>query len=294
MSRIIYIALAALLLPWQTAAETNVIASTSDLAWFAKQIGGELVTVEAVASPTADLHFVEVRPSYIVKVSRAKLALKVGLDLDMWMDRLVDASRNGSLQVVDCSKYIEPLEVPSFKADARYGDLHQYGNPHYWLGPQNVEAITLAIVEGLTSVDPDNALRFAENRTRLLTSIAKGLDSLKAKVERLRGLEVIAYHNSWPYFCEYVGLTTAGFVEPYPGVPPSPSHIKELSDLMVSRLVRVIVMEPYFDRRVPEKIASSAGATVVTLYPSIGGRDRTEGYLEWFEGNLDALLEELK
>lgn len=290
----ILILLAVLILPLAAAAETTVIASTADLAWFAEQIGGDEVSVDAIASPTADLHFVEVRPSYMVKLARADVALKVGLELDMWMDKLIDGSRNNDLMIIDCSKYIKPLEVPSFKADARYGDLHRYGNPHYWLGPQNIQAITDAIVEGLSSADPDHAELFADNQQRLLESTNNGLAALAPKIEKLHGIEIITYHNSWPYFDEYTGIEAAEFIEPYPGVPPSPSHVKELTDLVRSRGIKLIVMEPYFDKRVPEKIASSTGAKVVVLYPSIGGRDSGESYVQWFAGNIEALLEALK
>ncbi|MBD3404299.1 hypothetical protein GF420_15525 [candidate division GN15 bacterium] len=274
--------------------KVSVITSTADLAWFAKQIGGEEVSVDNIASPTADIHFVEIRPSFMVKVARADLALKVGLELDMWMDRIIDGSRNSDLVIVDCSRYIEPLEVPTFKADARYGDLHRFGNPHYWLGPQNLEPITQAIVEGLSEAAPEHADQFAANRDRLLDEINRGLEALQGKLERLDGVQAIFYHNSWPYFNEYTGIEAVEFIEPYPGVPPSPSHVKKLIDLVAEREIPVIGIEPYFDPRVPNKVASKSNATVVTLYPSIGGRNSDESYLEWFEGNVDALLEALR
>jgi ABC-type Zn uptake system ZnuABC Zn-binding protein ZnuA len=116
------------------------------------------------------------------------------------------------------------------------------------------------------------------------------LNALDSKIKRLAGVEAVYYHNSWPYFDDYVGIEAVDFVEPYPGVPPSPSHVKELSEHMTERGIKVIGVEPYFDKRVPEKIASASGATVITLYPSIGGRDSDESYVDWFEGNIDALL----
>jgi len=252
------------------------------------------VAVDAIASPTADIHFVEVRPSYMVKVARADLVLRVGLELDMWMDKIIDGSRNNDVEIVDCSQYIEPLEVPTFKADARYGDLHRYGNPHYWLSPANIAPITQAVVEGLAAVDPENAETYRASRERFLAEVEQALTAVQPKIERLKDRAVVFYHNSWPYFNEYTGIKAAGFIEPYPGVPPSPSHMKELTNLVQGREIKVIAIEPYFDRRVPEKIAASTGATVVTLYPSIGGRQNGESYGEWFEGNVDALLSGLR
>jgi ABC-type Zn uptake system ZnuABC Zn-binding protein ZnuA len=274
-------------------AKLRVVASTSDLAYFAQIIGGDRIDVARIASPTADIHFVEVRPSYMVTVKNADIALKVGLELDTWMDRIIDGSRNGNLKTVDCSKYIEPLEVPSFEADARYGDLHRYGNPHYWLSPDNLPAIFQAIEEGLSNADPGNADYYSANSQKFLSDLSQSIDSIKSRWGALAEKEVIYYHNSWPYFNKFVGLTAGGFIEPYPGVPPSPSHLASLIKLVKEKNIRLIAIEPYFDKRVPEKIASETGARVVVLYPSIGGRHSGETYLEWLNGNIDALIEAL-
>ncbi len=265
--------------------------STSDLAYFAKEIGGSLVEVTSIAAPSADLHYVEVRPSYMVKMRDAELVLKIGLELDTWIDRIIDGSRNSRLKKVDCSMYIEPMEVPSFKADASYGDLHRFGNPHYWLSPDNVEPITRAILEGLAGVDPANSGIFAQNRDRFLENLNSELPAIKALAAPLVGIEIITYHNSWPYFAEYFGIKLAGFIEKYAGVAPSPSHMGDLIELVEKQQIKIIAMEPYFEKRVPQRIAESTGARVVMLYPSIGGRDKTESYIDWLRGNINALLE---
>ncbi len=294
MRRLVYTLTLTVLLWSSSMAKVTVVTSTADLEHFARVIGGDLVEVTSIASPKSDVHFVEIRPSYMVKVSRADVVLKVGLELDTWMDRLIDGSRNSNLTIVDCSKYIEPLEVPTSQMDARHGDIHQYGNPHYWTGPQNVPEITRAVVEALTQAAPEHADTFRENEARYLEVLQAGLTKLESKIERLRGHEVVFYHNSWPYFNEYVGLQAADFIEPYPGVPPSPSHIKDLTDLVAARSIEVIAIEPYFDERVPDKIARTTGAVVVKLYPSVGGRFENSDYIRWLEGNIDALLEVLE
>ncbi len=280
-----------LALPLNLLGSVKVVTSTSDLAYFAKKVGGNLVEVSSIASPSADLHFVEVRPSYMVKTGDAGLILKIGLELDMWMDRIIDGSRNNKAKIVDCSKYIKPLEVPSFKADASYSDLHRFGNPHYWLTPENIAPITQAIAEGLSEVDPRNATIFGQNRERYLAELNSQITSIKDMASSLKGIEIITYHNSWPYFAEYFGIKLAGFIEKYPGVAPSPSHMAEIIDLIKGHQIKVIAMEPYFDRRVPEKITMATGAGVVTLYPSIGGRHENESYIDWLCGNIEALLQ---
>lgn len=269
----------------------KVVTSTSDLAYFARAIGADKVEVSSIASPDADLHYVEVRPSYMVKMRDADLVLRVGLELDSWIERIIDGSRNSKLKKVDCSKYVTPLEIPTFKADASYGDLHRYGNPHYWLSPANVEPITRAIAEGLTSVDPGNESVYEDNRAKLLAEINMELPAIKALAASLAGIEMITYHNSWPYFAEYFGIELPGFIEKFPGVAPSPSHMSDIIELIKKDHIKVIAMEPYFEKRVPQRIAESSGAKVITLYPSIGGHNESENYLEWLRGNVNALVE---
>ena len=279
------------LMPLAGQAAVNVVASTSDLAWFAREIGGDLVNVEAIASPLSDPHFVEVRPSYMIKVKRADVVLKIGMELDLWMDQIIDGSRNGNLRIIDCSANVSPMEVPSFKADARYGDLHRFGNPHYWLGPDNAAPIARSVMDGLAAADPDHADIYRRNCDSLLEIISGGIEQLRPDAAGIKNKEIIFYHNSWPYFCRFAGITAAGFIEPYPGVTPSPGHIKEIIDLVKARGIKIIAVEPYFDRRVPEKIALATGARVVTLYPSIGGRENGESYLDWLRYNIDILTE---
>jgi len=274
--------------------QINIVTSTTDLAWFAEVIGKDKVSVTSIAGPESDIHFIEIRPSYMRKVARADIVLKVGLELDMWVDRIIDGSRNSDLIIIDCSKYIEPLEVPTFEPDARHGDLHRYGNPHYWMGPGNVEPIMRAIVEGLSEADPENAAFYEKNKDEYLNSFKSELAEIKDGAKSLEGKEAIFYHNSWPYFNRFVGLEAAEFIEPYPGVPPSPSHVRDLVRLVESKDIKAIAVEPYFDKRVPEKIAAETGAKVITLYPSIGGRVDNETYTEWLRGNINALAGAIK
>ncbi|MFQ5607637.1 MAG: metal ABC transporter substrate-binding protein [Candidatus Zixiibacteriota bacterium] len=285
------ILLGLILVPLSAGARVKVVSSTSDLAYFATVIAGGHVDITTIASPKRDPHFVEVRPSFMMKMSRADVALKVGLGLDRWLDGIIDGSRNSDIVIVDCSKYIKPLEVPSFKADARYGDLHQQGNPHYWLGPDFVPSILRAITEGLAAVDPERAAEFDANRRNFLAEFDSSLTELTERAAVLRGEEIIFYHNSWPYLSEFTGLNVLGFVEQFPGVPPSPSHIKKLSELVLKRGVKVIAIAVYFDTRVPEKIAAATGARVVTLYPSLGAREKNESYLDFLDANLSLLKE---
>jgi ABC-type Zn uptake system ZnuABC Zn-binding protein ZnuA len=273
-------------------AKLNVVTSTSDLAYFVRTVAGDLAEVVAIASPLADVHFVEVRPSYMVKTRHADVVVKVGLELDLWMDKIIDGSRNNHVTIIDCSKYIQALDVPTFKADARYGDLHRYGNPHYWLTPDNVAPITRAIAEGLSKVDPEHAAAYNQNREAFLKLLEQDIPALRELAAPLAGKQCIAYHTSWAYFCSFTGLVVAGYIEPFPGVPPSPSHVAELKEEIPKAGIRLIVVEPYFDKRIPQRLADETGARVVTLYPSIGAQKEGESYTAFLRQNIDLLLEE--
>jgi len=275
-------------------AKVRVVCSTNDLAYFVKAIGDEKVKVDHIAHPKKDIHFVDVRPSFMIKVAKADIVFRVGLDLDLWMDQIINGSRNSNVIVLDCSKEVQPLEVPKYKADARYGDIHQRGNPHYWLTPANVKPITDVILSGLSKVDPDNAEFYTQRRDSVLADINQGISALQPQLDSLKGVEIIYYHNSWPYFDKFTGLQKAGFIEPFPGVPPSPTQMKSISDLVRSKGIKVIGVEVYFDKRPAEKIATGSSAKVVTLYPSIGGRDKNETYLQWVTGNIETILGALR
>ncbi|MEZ5357808.1 MAG: metal ABC transporter substrate-binding protein [Candidatus Zixiibacteriota bacterium] len=272
----------------------DVITSTSDLAYFAREIGGANVNVKAIAPPNADIHHIEVRPSYIMKLSKADVVFKIGMELDQWMDKLIEGSRNNNLEIVDCSKYIQPLEVPEFKADASYGDLHRFGNPHYWMNPYQVKHIVAAIAEGLAKADPESADFYENRRMQYLATLEKDIDALRKKAAPLAGVNVVFYHNSWPYFAEFTGVVAAGFIEPFPGVAPSPSQVKKITDLISGQGIKIIAVEPYFDKRVPEKIASMTEAKVVELRPSLGVDDKNESYTHWLDYNIERLLEALQ
>ncbi len=275
-------------------AKTRVVCSTNDLAYFVRAIGSDRVKVDVIAHPKKDIHFVDVRPSFMIKVAKADIVFRVGLDLDRWMDQIINGSRNSAVLVLNCSREIKPLEIPKYKADARYGDIHQLGNPHYWLSPTNIQPITDVIVSGLAKIDPGHSEEYTNRRDSVVNAINVGLKNLQPQLDSLNGAEIIYYHNSWPYFDEFTGLVTAGFIEPFPGVMPSPAQLKRISDLVRSKGIRVIGVEVYFDKRPAEKIASGSNAKVVTLYPSIGGRDKDETYLQWVTGNIDAILEALR
>lgn len=285
-----------LLLPAAVQAKLRVVTTTTDLKWLVETVGGDLVSVESLSSGDQDLHFVEPRPSRVVKLKRADLLVRVGLDLDGWVESLAAAAKNdrvapGGPGYVDASAGIEPLQVPTGKVDASMGDLHVYGNPHYWLDPANAAVITRNIADGLARVDPADAAAFAENRKKFLSVLDAKLKEWEKKAAPLRGLKVVTYHNSWVYFARRFGLTIAGNVEPKPGIPPSPAHLERLISLMKAQRVSAVMAEPFFPQGGPRMLSEKTGARLLVVPSSTGGVPGVKGYLDVFDFVLDRLLE---
>lgn len=285
------LAIAALAFALPAGAKVRVVASTSDLASIAGMVGGDLVETESIVTGKKDPHFVEILPSYMIKVARADIYLKVGGDLDYWADRIIDGSQNATLLIVDCSHDVEFLEKPTTRIDASQGDIHRQGNPHYWLDPQNGTIVARAIADALTKVDPANAGAYQAGLERFNEELARRMEEWRQLAEPLRGVEIITYHNSWPYFARAFGVSVVGFVEPKPGIEPTPSHTAQLISLVKSRGIRIIGREPYFSSRTPDSIARQTGAVVVVLPPSVGGSDDAADYFRLFDALLSRLTQ---
>jgi ABC-type Zn uptake system ZnuABC Zn-binding protein ZnuA len=271
------------------AGKVRIVAATTDLQDIAEAIGGDRVTVISIARGNQDPHYVEVLPSYMLKVKKADLYLMVGMELDLWSARIIDGSRNRKLQIVDCSRDIERLEVPTRKVDASLGDIHRFGNPHYWLDPANGKVIAQTIAEALIQVDPTGRQVFEANLDAFKESIDAQLASWEEEYAALRGRKIIFYHNSWPYFTSRFGLVTLQFLEPKPGVPPSPAHLNRLLDVIDQAGVKVVGMESYFSDQAPRFLADKMGAQVVKLAQSVGALPGVDSYLDIFEYNLKTL-----
>jgi len=271
-------------------AKVKVVASTSDLASIAELIGGDLVEAEAIVNGKKDPHFVEVLPSYMVKVGRADVYLKVGGDLDYWADRIIDGSQNSGLLIVDCSQNVEFLEKPTTRIDASMGDIHRQGNPHYWLDPANGTIIAETIAASLSRVDPGNSAAYERGLEEFRSRLEAKTEEWRRVAEPIRGMEIITYHNSWPYFARAFGIEIVGFVEPQPGIEPTPSHTAQLISMIRSRNIKIIGKEPYFSSRTPDSIARQTGASVVEMPPSVLGADDATDYFMLIDSLLLRLV----
>ncbi|MBA2565050.1 MAG: zinc ABC transporter substrate-binding protein [Gemmatimonadetes bacterium] len=291
------LALAALAAPTASAQKKiRVLTTTQDLAAIAREIGGEDVEVKAIARGYQDPHFVESKPSFILEASRADMLVFVGLDLEIgWLPNVITGSRNRRIQqggagYVDASRGVRLQEIPTGRITRELGDIHTYGNPHYWLDPANGRVIADNILAGLRRVDPQRAERYGARRDAFVTRLDRKIVEWTSLMAPYRGLHVVAYHNSWPYFVRAFGLVVDEFLEPKPGIPPSPSHIAAVIRLMRESGTKIILMEPYFSRKVPDLVAAKAGGKVVELAPSVAGTKEIATYFDLFDHDLRQLV----
>lgn len=259
---------ASLAIPGAALAKVRVAASTNDLASIASSVGGDQVEVFSIARPTSDSHRIEALPSYMVKVSRARLYLMVGLGLDLWANAIVDGSRNPGLRLVDCSRGIRALEVPTGKVDASMGDVHPNGNPHYWLDPRNGAIVARTIAQALAGVDPAHADQYRSRAEAFAHDAEQAHKAGEEVASRVASKTVFTYHRSWSYFADAFGLEVLGTVEPVPGIPPTARHLAQLVNIAKSRHVGLLIQEPYFSPDAGRFLSRQAGVRAIVASPS--------------------------
>ena len=295
-------AAAALLSGSPAGAQLKVMTSTTDLASIAKSVGGSLVSVAHVSEGYQDPHFAEAKPSFILQMRRADLFAFVGLDLEVgWMSLLVDGARNpkirpGAPGYVDVSKAISVLDRATGNVDRSQGDVHPLGNPHYWLDPENGRRIARLFATRFAQLDHENAPAYEANLKAFEARLSEAERGWQDDLAAIRGKPVVAFHTSWKYLAEYTGMTIVGFMEPKPGVPPSPSHLAGLILQMKRTGAKAIIMEPFYSRKDADFVAGKTGAQVVILPPSVGGLKgaKIDDYIALLQYDIALLARTLK
>lgn len=277
-------------------AQLKVVTSTTDLYDIASFVGGAQVTASHIGEGYQDPHFIEAKPSFVLKLRTADVWAFVGLDLEIgWMPLLLDGARNPKIRLggsgyMDISKAIPVMDVPNGAIDRSQGDVHPLGNPHYWLEPENGKRIARYFEARFTQLDPKNAATYAGNSKRFADSIDALSRELRATLASIKGKPIIAWHASWRYFAEYTGANIVGFMEPKPGVPPSPSHLVGVIQTMKRTGAKVILMEPFYDRKVAEFVVKNVpGSRVLILPPSVGGVPGVDSYLTLIRNDVAQL-----
>lgn len=278
----------------------NVVTTTEDLASIANEVGGDRIAVESIAKGYQDPHFVEAKPSFILKLIKANLLVAVGRELEIgWLPPLIQQSRNAKVQpggdgYLDASERTKILEIPQGQITRAMGDVHPSGNPHYWLDPENGKIIGREIADKLSQFRPNDKTYFEQRLADFTNRLNDAERRWIAAMAPYKGLKVVTYHRSFPNFTERFGLEVMGYVEPKPGIPPSPSHTLELIQEMKRQNVKIILVEPYFDLKTPNAIARETGARVVVLAPSVGGTKEATDYFKLFEYDINTVVAAIK
>lgn len=281
-------------------AKLNVVATTPDIAAIAKEIGGDKIELTTMARPTEDPHFVDAKPSFILKLNKADVLIHGGAELEVgWLPKLIEQARNAKIigaakGEVRCCDGVKMLEVPD-KLDRSAGDIHAAGNPHFLVDPENAKIVAHHIADAFVSLDATNREYYESNSKRFMAALDAKLTEWQSKLTPFKGDHLVAYHNSWLYFGERFGLKIEIFLEPKPGIPPSPGHLATVMAKMKEQNARVVIVDPYLNRKTAETVARGTGAKVVAVTQFPGGVKGTEGgyiaLMDYLVNSLAAALE---
>jgi zinc/manganese transport system substrate-binding protein len=275
----------------------RVVTTVPDLADIASQVGGERVEAESIAVGVQDPHYVDPKPSFVVKLNRADVFMQVGLDLEIgWVPPLLNQSRNSRVQrggegFIDASEGIEILERPQGPVSRAEGDIHIYGNPHYWLDPLNGKIIAARAADTFARLRPQWAGEFQARRDEFFHRIDRSLEDWLSRLRPYAGRTAAAYHNSWPYFSRRFGVRIAGFIEPKPGIPPSPRDLARVIEIVRNERIQVILHTVYYDDKPSRFVAGKTGARLLTLATSVGGAPGVDDYFDLFDHNVSLLVQ---
>jgi ABC-type Zn uptake system ZnuABC Zn-binding protein ZnuA len=263
----------------------KIVAAIPDLGSIASYIGGDKVEVIAIAKNNSNPHFVEVLPSYMIKVLKGDIYLKAGLSLDQWSNEIIDGSRNNKIIVADCSNGIAVLQKPVGKVDSSMGDVHPEGNPHYWLDPENGIVIASNILAALKKADSLNSAYYESNFEKFKNETKMRIAVWKDKMSGLSGKKMISYHSSWVYFASAFNMVIAGYVEPLPGIPPTGKHLSELVNIIKKDKVSLLIQEPYFPDNAPKFLERQTGIKVFKIAPSCTNV-KADSYFKHFDETI--------
>jgi len=283
-------------------AKVRVVTSTPDFAAIAKEIGGDKVDVESLAKGYQDPHFVDAKPIYITKLNRADILVYNGLDLEIgWLPILVTGARNSNIATlnspgnVDASRFLTTvLDLPTGPVDRSMGDVHPRGNPHYMLDPRNGILVAKGITGKLSEVDPENAEYYEENYRNFEKRLELKIAAWTKELAPYKGTKVVSYHKNLNYFTRWAGFEDAGYIEPKPGIPPTPSHVAALIKKMEAEDVKLVLASNYYPQKTPRIISEKTGAVFLSLPTSVGGEDGIDTYFDLFDAIVGQITSALQ
>ncbi len=283
-------------------AEVRIVTSVPDFAAIAKEIGGDKVEIKSIAKGYQDPHFVDAKPIFVRDLNRADLLIYQGLDLELgWLPVLITGSRNSKITSpsspgrLDASASISNiLEVPTTRVDRSMGDIHPFGNPHYTLDPRNGILVARRIAARLMQIDPENSTFYEENYKDFSRRLNGKIKEWDRELAPYKGTEVVTYHRSWIYFTNWAGFKEVGWIEPKPGIPPSPSHVANLIKSMELMNVKLVIAESYYPQKTARIIAEKTGSEFLVLPSSVGATEEISTYIDLFDTIVSEITTALK
>ncbi len=280
-------------------AKLNVVTTLPDFGALAREIGGANVDVTTLAKPTEDPHFVDARPSFVVALRNADVLIDGGAELEIgWLPPLLQNARNAKIEVgkpgrVQASQGVKLLGAPQTLTRAA-GDVHALGNPHFCVDPIIAKTVAQHIAQSFAAIDAPNAAAYDANYKKFEATINAKLQEWGTAMLPFKGQHVVAYHDSWPYFAHRFGVEIDVFLEPKPGIPPSPSHLAEVIGQMKAQKIKAVIVEPFHDRKIADKVAGDTGAKVVEFAQFPGGLPNTDTYVKLIDKLVANLAAGLK
>ncbi len=299
MKKILFILSALFVFVFSTHAKLNVVTTLPDYASLARDIGGDFVNVTVMAKPTEDPHFVDARPSFVVQLRTADVLIEGGAELEIgWLPPLLQNARNPKIEAgkpgrVVASQGIRLMNIPATATRAA-GDVHALGNPHFMTDPIIGKAVAQHIAQAFAAVDPAHAASYEANGKKFEAAINAKLQEWGTAMLPFKGQSVVAYHDSWPYFAHRFGVNIDIFLEPKPGIPPSPSHLAEVIGQIKAQKIKAIIVEPFHDRKIAERVASATGAKVVDFAQYPGALPNSDSYIKLMDMLVARLSAALK
>ncbi len=271
-------------------AKLSVVTSTTDLRAIVQEVGKDFVSVESIGKGTQDPHYIEAKPSFMVKANHADLFITVGLDLEIgWVPSIIQGARNpkiarGQKGFLELGSDVDPLEVRGGTVSRSEGDVHPFGNPHFWLDPIRVGKVSLIVAQRLGELDQAHSTQYMENAKSLQARLQSKTKEWQERIDKSGVKKVVTYHKTLTYFFDRFKIENPAILEPKPGIPPTSGHILEVIEIIKGQKIPLILVENFFDptvtRKIKQDIPTIRTATVAVSVEGAKGIDTLEALYE--------------
>ena len=276
-------------------AALQVFATVPEWGALAREIGGDKVSVFAATTALQDPHRIQARPSLLAQARRADLVVATGADLEVgWLPLVIRDSGNANIQpgrpgYFEAARFVTLLDVPVV-LDRAHGDVHAAGNPHIQLDPRNLFRIGEALAARLAELDPPNAQAYLAGYKAFAGKWQVAIARWEKEALPLRGVPLLAHHDSFIYLANWLGLKTVGTLEPKPGIEPTSGQLSGLVARQQNAPAKMVLRTAYQSAGPSLWIAEKAGIPAVMLPFTVGGTPEAGDLSGLFDDTVQRLL----